>query len=217
MSNELEKYEDLKKIEDSNFITSLQKIRSDISNPFSPIPNRIISINLLRSLSKFHMSYFFNFFWGIRFDFLKNCLNYNDSLKLQQISFLFLNEVITYIYNEISHEEINEFIFWIYKYMFAFLTNSNNFLKTGAQNLIKDISKTIPSEAVIISLIKSLTVKDENILNFLFNCIELYFSEFISYGLSFDFIIESLEIENISEDKVYYMQIKNAFSVLNPT
>ena len=210
----LVKYEDLKKIEDSIFISTLQKIKNDISNCFSPIPNRINSINLLRSMCKFQISYFFNFFWGIRFHFSKTCLNYIESPKLQEISIFFINEILNNIYNEISHENINELIFWAYNNIFQFLLCKNNILKLSAQKLIKDISQTIPSESIIISLIKSLNLNDENILQFIFNCIELYFKEFVSYGLNFDYIIENLEIETISKEKDYYIKIKKAFSLL---
>ena len=215
INNEFEKYEDLKKIEDLNFITTLQKIKKDISDSFSPIPNRIISINLLRAMGKYQITYFYNFFWGIRNDFIKNCLNYKESIKLQQISIFFLNEIFNNIFNEISYEDMNEFIFWAYNNIFDFLTNNNNILKMGAQKLIKDISQNIPSEAIIISLIKSLTNKNENILNYLYNCIEIYFQEFASFGISFDYILESLELDEISNDKDYYMKIKKAFNILN--
>ena len=110
---------------------------------------------------------------------------------------------------------MNEFIFWAYNNIFDFLTNNNNILKMGAQKLIKDISQNIPSEAIIISLIKSLTNKNENILNYLYNCIEIYFQEFASFGISFDYILESLELDEISNDKDYYMKIKKAFNILN--
>ena len=42
----------------------------------------------------------------------------------------------------------------------------------------------------------------------------MYFREFVSYGLNFDYIIESLEIESLSKDKDYYLRIKKAFSLL---
>ena len=211
---ELEKYEDLKKIEDSNFITTLQEIKSSISNTSSPIPNRILCINLLRSMCKFQLSYFYNFFWGIRNDFINNCLNYNENPRLQQISIFFLNEILNNIYNEISHENMNEFIFWAYHNIFNFLTNNNNILKSDAQKIIKDISQNIPSEAIIISLIKSLRINDENILNYLFNCIEIYFNEFVSYGINFDFILDNLEVDK-SNEKDYYIKIQKAFKILN--
>ena len=211
------KYEELTKIEDSNFISTLQKIKTDISNSSSLIPNRINCINLLRSICKFRVTYFFNFFWGIRFDFKKNCLDYQESPKLQQISILFLNEILNNIYNEIPHGNINAFIFWAYESIYIYLKSNNNNIKIGAEKLIKELAETIPSEATIISLIKSLNEKNENILNFIFNCIELYFKEFISYGLNFNFIFERLEINNIINDKDckdYYLKIKKAFILL---
>ena len=215
MSNyELEKYEDLKKIEDSYFITTLQEIKSGISNTSSPIPNRIVCINLLRSMCKFQISYFYNFFFGIRYDFIKNCLNYKENPKLQEISIFFLNEVFNNIYNEIPYEDMNDFIFWVYDNIFNFLFHNIKILSIGAQKLIKDISQNIPCEAIIISLIKSLKNKDENIVNYLFNCIELYFNEFASF-ISFDFILESLEIDEISKDKEYYIKIQKTFNLLN--
>ena len=211
------KYADLKKIEDSIFISTLQTIKNDISNFFSPIPNRINAINLLRSLCKFQISYFYNFFWGIRFDFSKTCLNYVESPKLQEISIFFINEILNNIYNEVSHENTNDFIFWAYNNIFQFLSSKNNILQLSAQKLIKDVSQNIPSESIIISLIKSLEINDENQLHFIFNCIELYFREFLSYGLNFDYIIESLEIETIYKEKDYYKRLKKVFSLFNTT
>ena len=210
-------YEELKKIEDSNFISTLQEIKTYISNPFSLIPNRINCINLLRSICKYRVTYFFNFFWGIRYDFKKNCLDYKDNPKLQQISVLFLNEIINYIYNEIPHGNINIFISWAYESIFIYLKSKNNFLKIGAEKLIKEMAENIPTEAIPVSLISSLKEKDEKIVNFIYNCIELYFKEFVSYGINFDFIINRLEINNIINDKNnqdYYLKIKKAFILL---
>ena len=210
-------YEELKKIEDSNFISTLQEIKTYISNPFSLIPNRINCINLLRSICKYRVTYFFNFFWGIRYDFKKNCLDYKDNPKLQQISVLFLNEIINYIYNEIPHGNINIFISWAYESIFIYLKSKNNFLKIGAEKLIKEMAENIPTEAIPVSLISSLKEKDEKIVNFTYNCTELYFKEFVSYGINFDFIINRLEINNIINDKNnqdYYLKIKKAFILL---
>ena len=211
---ELIKYEELQKIEDINFITTLQKIKRDISDYHSQIPSRIICINLLRSICKFHASYFFNFFWGIRMDFFKNCLNYEQNPKLQHISLEFLNEVINNIFNEIPIENINDLIFWIYENIFDFLKNNNNILKSSAEKLIRDIAIMLPCEAIIICLIKSLKEKDENILDFIFKCLEFNFKEYASYGISFDYIIEDLEIDNLLDNKDfqdYYRKIKKAF------
>ena len=218
MSNlNFEKYEELQKIEDTLFITTMQNIKKDISDPCSPIPNRAISINLLRSMCKFHVAYFFNFFWGIKNDFIKNCLYYEDSPKLQQISIMFLSETMNNIYNEIPHENVNEFILLVLEKIIIFLEKNNSNLKSYAGNFIKNMAETIPCEAVPISLIKSLEEKDENIINFIYNCIESYFKEYISYGLNFDFIIESLEISEIinnEECKDYYAKIKKVFDLL---
>ena len=212
--NDFQKYEDLKKIEDSVFITTLQQIKSDISNQFSPLPNRINSINLLRSMCKYHTTYFFNFFWGIKKDFINNCLNYENNSKLQQMSFFFLSETLNSINYEIHQEYTNQFVFWLYDIIFSFLTKKNSILKESAKNLIRNISDTIPCEAVGISLLKSLQVNDENIINFISECINLYFNEFISYGLDFNFIMKNLEINKIclnKENQNYYLRIKNIF------
>lgn len=212
--NDFQKYEDLKKIEDSVFITTLQQIKSDISNPFSPLPNRIICIDLLRSMCKYHTTYFFNFFWGIQKDFINNCLNYENNSKLQQFSFFFLNEILNSINYEIPAESINKFIFWLYDKIFVFLTKGNNILRESAKNLIKNISEKIPCEAVAICLLESLEINDENTINFITQCLNLYFNEFISYGLNFNYIIEKLEIDQICMDKEnlnYYLRIKNIF------
>jgi len=212
--NDFQKYEDLKKIEDSVFITTLQQIKSDISNQFSPLPNRINSINLLRSMCKYHTTYFFNFFWGIKKDFINNCLNYENNSKLQQMSFFFLSETLNSINYEIHQEYTNQFVFWLYDIIFSFLAKKNSILKESAKNLIRNISDTIPCEAVGISLLKSLQVNDENIINFISECINLYFNEFISYGLDFNFIMKNLEINKICLDKEnqnYYLRIKNIF------
>jgi hypothetical protein len=212
--NDFQKYEDLKNIEDAVFITTLQQIKSDISNQFSPLPNRITSINLLRSMCKYHTTYFYNFFWGIKKDFINNCLNYENSSKLQQMSFFFLNEILTIINYEIPQEYTNQFIFWLYENTFGFLTKSNNILKESAKNLIRSISDKIPCEAVGICLLKSLQVNDENIINFISQCLNLYFNEYLSYGLNFNYIIEKLEIDKVCMDKEnqnYYLRIKNIF------
>ena len=212
-----EKYEELKKIEDSVFIQAMQNIKKDLSDSSSLLPNRLICINLLRSMCKFHVLYFFNFFWGIKNDFIKNCLNYEENPKLQQISILFLNEIINNIHNEILYEDENNLIFWIFENIFCILKYNNTNLKTISENFIKNMAENIPHEAIPISLIKSLKEKDENINNFLYNCIELYFKEFVSYGLNFDLIIDELEINQIFNDeeyKDYYMKYKKVFVIL---
>lgn len=216
--NDYQKYEDLKNIEDPVFITTLQQIKNDISDSFSPLPNRINSINLLRSMCKYHTNYFYNFFWGIKKDFINNCLNYENNSKLQQMSFFFLNEILTSINFEIRQEDTNQFIFWLYDNIFPFLTKSNNILKESAKNLIKNISDKIPCEAVGICLLKSLKVNDENIINFISPCTNLYFNEYISYGLNFNYIIENLNIDKLCMDKEnqnYYLRIKNIFKSFN--
>ena len=210
------KYEKLEKIEEINFISTLQKIKMDISDYHSQIPNRIVCINLLRSICKFQPSYFFNFFWGIRIDFLKNCLRYEQNPKLQQISIDFLNEAVVNIFNEISYENLNDFIYWIYENVFGFLKNNNFMLKSGAEKIIKDMSMKLPNEAIIVCLIKSLNDKDKNILDFIFNCIELYFTEFASIGFNFDYVLEDLELNNVLNDKEfqeYLINIKKAFEL----
>ena len=215
---DFQKYEDLKKIEDSVFITTLQQIKSDISNQFSPLPNRITSINLLRSMCKYHTTYFYNFFWGIKKDFINNCLNYENNSKLQQMSFFFLNEILNSINYEIPQEYTNQFIFWLYDNIFIFLTKSNNILKESAKNLLRSISEKIPCEAVGICLLKSLQVNDENIINFISQCINIYFNGYISYGLNFNYIIEELKIDKVCMDKEnqdYYLRIKNIFKSFN--
>ena len=209
-------YEELKKIEDSMFINTLQEIKENISDPFSPIPNRIISINLLRSMCKYHTTYFFNFFWGIRKDFIKNCLNYEQNTRLQIISFYFLNEILQNIYFEIPYGSTSQFIYWLYENIFIFLKkNNNNILKEKAENLIKQMVENMPCEAMGISLIKSLKEKDENINNFILQCIGEYFTSYITLGLDFNYIIENLEIEKIFNNKDYldyYNKIKKVFS-----
>ena len=94
------------------------------------------------------------------------------------------------------------------------MIKSNNILKESAKNLIKNISYKIPCEAVGICLLKSLQVNDENIIDFISQCINLYFNEYISYGLNFNYIIQNLEIDKICMDKEnqnYYLRIKNIF------
>ena len=130
------------------------------------------------------------------------------------MSFFFLNEILTNINYEIPQEYTNQFVFWLYENTFGFLTKSNNILKESAKNLIKNISDKIPCEAVGICLLKSLQVNDENIIDFISQCINLYFNEYISYGLNFNYIIQNLEIDKVCMDKEnqnYYLRIKNIF------
>ena len=112
---------------------------------------------------------------------------------------MFLNETMNNIYNEIPHENVNEFILWILEKIIIFLKKNNSNLKSYAGNFIKNMAENIPCEAVPISLIKSLKEKDENIINFIYNC------------------IESLEISEIKKDeecKDYYAKIKKVFALL---
>ena len=212
-----EDYEQLKKIEDSAFISTMQNIKKEISDSSSPLPNRLICINLLRAMCKYHAQYFFNFFWGMKKNFIKNCLKYEENPKLQQISILFINEILFNILNEIPYENANDLILWIFENIFLFLKSNNTNLKSHSENFIRNMAENIPNEAIVISLIKSLKEKDDNINSFLYNCIELYFKEFVSYGLNFDFIIDKLEINKIfneEEYKDYYMKYKKVFILL---
>ena len=63
-------YEDLKKIEPQNLVSIMEKVNQSFSDKSVPIPTRIESINLLRSLRKYQSSIFLELFGALKSKFL---------------------------------------------------------------------------------------------------------------------------------------------------
>ena len=103
-------YEDLKKIEPQNIVSIMEKVNQSFSDKSVPIPTRIESINLLRSLRKYQSSIFLELFGALKSKFLQNCLHYDENPRLQQISLNFIKE----IYDDDSYGVSNEMIYDLY-------------------------------------------------------------------------------------------------------
>ena len=86
-------YDSLQKIDPQNLIATTETINQNISEDTIPIPSRIESINLLRSIHKYQSAFFFELFGALKSKFLKNCLHYDKNPRLQQISLNFIREI----------------------------------------------------------------------------------------------------------------------------
>ena len=133
-------YEDLKKIEPQNIVSIMEKVNQSFSDKSVPIPTRIESINLLRSLRKYQSSIFLELFGALKSKFLQNCLHYDENPRLQQISLNFIKE----IYDDDSYGVSNEMIYALYYDILQILQyNKNNVLKEMAKGAIRTMAEKV--------------------------------------------------------------------------
>ena len=205
-------YEDLKKIEPQNIVSIMEKVNQSFSDKSVPIPTRIESINLLRSLRKYQSSIFVELFGALKSKFLQNCLHYDENPRLQQISLNFIKE----IYDDDSYGVSNEMIYDLYYDILQILQyNKNNVLKEMAKGAIRTMAEKVANEAKIIVLIETLKNADENLSGFIFECFRTaieHLRGYIYLNYNFNDIMEKLNLEEASED--YLMKIKQIFHIL---
>jgi len=205
-------YEDLKKIEPQNIVSIMEKVNQSFSDKSVPIPTRIESINLLRSLRKYQSSIFLELFGALKSKFLQNCLHYDENPRLQQMSLNFIKE----IYDDDSYGVSNEIVYDLYYDILQILQyNKNNVLKEMAKGVIRTLAENVANEAKIIVLIETLKNADENLSGFIFECFRSaieHLRGFIYLNYNFNDIMEKLNLEEASED--YLMKIKQIFHIL---
>ena len=204
--------EDLKKIEPQNIVSIMEKVNQSFSDKSVPIPTRIESINLLRSLRKYQSSIFLELFGALKSKFLQNCLHYDENPRLQQMSLNFIKE----IYDDDSYGVSNEMVYDLYYDILQILQyNKNNVLKEMAKGVIRTLAENVANEAKIIVLIETLKNVDENLSGFIFECFRSaieHLRGFIYLNYNFNDIMEKLNLEEASED--YLMKIKQIFHIL---
>ena len=205
-------YEDLKKIEPQNLVSIMEKVNQSFSDKSVPIPTRIESINLLRSLRKYQSSIFLELFGALKSKFLQNCLHYDENPRLQQMFLNFIKE----IYDDDSYGVSNEMVYDLYYDILQILQyNKNNVLKEMAKGVIRTLAENVANEAKIIVLIETLKNADENLSGFIFECFRSaieHLRGFIYLNYNFNDIMEKLNLEEASED--YLMKIKQIFHIL---
>lgn len=205
-------YEDLKKIEPQNIVSIMEKVNQSFSDKSVPIPTRIESINLLRSLRKYQSSIFLELFGALKSKFLQNCLHYDENPRLQQMFLNFIKE----IYDDDSYGVSNEMVYDLYYDILQILQyNKNNVLKEMAKGVIRTMAENVANEAKIIVLIETLKNADENLSGFIFECFRSaieHLRGFIYLNYNFNDIMEKLNLEEASED--YLMKIKQIFHIL---
>ena len=205
-------YESILKIEPQNLIEATERINQNISEDTIPIPSRIESINLLRSIHKFQVTFFFELFGALKSKFIKNCLNYDKSPRLQQISLYFLRE----IYDDDSYEIPGDFIYDTYYDVLQFLKSNDNNLREIAKSAIKTMAEKVSCNAKIVVLIETLKDSDDNICAFIFECFKNAIENLRGYiylNYNFNDIFDKLNLEEIS-DEHYIFQIKQIFHIL---
>ena len=144
-------YEDLQIIEPQMMVTVMERVNQSFSDNSVPIPSRIESINLLRSLRKYNFSYFLELFGALKAKFLKNCLHYNENPRLQQICLNFIKE----IFDDDSYNVIDEVVYDLYYDILQFLEfKNNNILKDLAKCAIRTMAEKVNNDAKIIVLIE---------------------------------------------------------------
>ena len=206
-------YEDLQKIEPQMMVTVMEKVNQSFSDNSVPIPSRIESINLLRSLRKYNFSYFLELFGALKAKFLKNCLHYNENPRLQQICLNFIKE----IFDDDSYNVTDEVVYDLYYDILQFLEfkNNNNILKDLAKSAIRTMAEKVNNDAKIIVLIETLKNADENLCGFIFECFKTgieHLKGFIYLNYNFNDILDKLNLEDASED--YLIKVKQIFHIL---
>jgi hypothetical protein len=208
-------YEDLKKIELNNIISIMEKINQSFSEKSIPIPNRIDSINLLRSLRKYNSSIFLELFGALKSKFLNNCLHYDDNPRLQQISLNFIRE----IFDDDSYGVSNDMVYDLYYDILQILEyNKNNILKEMARTAIRTMAEKVVNDAKIIVLIETLKNSDENLTGFIFECFRSaieHLRGYIYLNYNFNDIMDKLNLEDLQDnDDDYSIKIKQIFHIL---
>ena len=208
-------YEDLKKIELNNIISIMEKINQSFSEKSIPIPNRIDSINLLRSLRKYNSSIFLELFGALKSKFLNNCLHYDDNPRLQQISLNFIRE----IFDDDSYGVSNDMVYDLYYDILQILEyNKNNILKEMARTAIRTMAEKVVNDAKIIVLIETLKNSDENLTGFIFECFRSaieHLRGYIYLNYNFNDIMDKLNLEDLQDNEDdYSIKIKQIFHIL---
>ena len=205
-------YEDLKKIEPQNIVTIMEKINQSFSEKSIPIPTRIESINLLRSLHKYHSPIFLELFGALKTKFLNNCLHYDENPRLQQVSLNFIRE----IFDDDSYGVSNDTVYDLYYDILQILEyNKNNILKEMARTAIRTMAEKVVNDAKIIVLIETLKNSDENLTSFIFECFRSAIENLKGYiylNYNFNDIMDKLNLEEVSGD--YLIKIKQIFHIL---
>ena len=205
-------YESLQKIDPQSLIATTEKINQNISDDTIPIPSRIESINLLRSIHKYQSALFFELFGALKSKFLKNCLHYDKNPRLQQISLNFIRE----IFDDDSYGVSNETVYDLYYDILQFLESNDINLKELSKNAIKTLSEKVVCDAKIIVLIETLKNADNNLCQFNFECFQKAIENlrgYINLNYNFNDIFDRLNIEDIS-DNDYIIKIKQIFHIL---
>ena len=205
-------YENLKQIEPQIMISVMEKVNQSFSDKSVPIPTRIESINLLRSIRKFNFSYFLELFGALKSKFLKNCLNYDESPILQQISLNFLQEV----FDDDSYGVSNDMVYDLYYDILHFLEfSNNNYLIEMAKSTIKTMAQKVVNDAKIIVLIETLKNADDNLCGFIFECFRSaieHLKGYINLNYNFNDILEKLNMDEASDE--YLIKVKQIFHIL---
>ena len=199
-------YESLQKIDPQSLIAITEKINQNISEDTIPIPSRIESINLLRSIHKYQSAFFFELFGALKSKFLRNCLNYDKNPHLQQISLYFIRE----IFDDDSYGVSNETVYDLYYDVLQFLENNDFNLKEASKNAIKTMAEKVVCDAKIIVLIETLKNADNNLCQFIFECFQNAIENlkgYISLNYNFNDIFDRLNLEDISDNE-YIIKIK---------
>ena len=210
--NDFPPYENLKKIEPQMMVSIMEKVNQSFSDKSVPIPSRIESINILRSLRKYYFSFFLELFGALKSKFLKNCLHYEENPRIQQISLNFLQE----IFDDDSYGVTNEMVYDLYYDILQFLElKNNNVLKELAKSTIKTMAEKVVNDAKIIVLIETLKNADDNLCGFIFECFKSAIENlkgFIYLNYNFNDILEKLNLDEASEE--YLTKIKQIFHIL---
>jgi hypothetical protein len=205
-------YESLQKIEPQNLIEISKIINQNISDDTNPIPSRIESINLLRSIHKYQSTFFFELFGALKSKFLKTCLHYDKNPRLQNISLNFIRE----IFDDDSYEISNDTVYDLYYDLLQFLESNDDNLKQMAKVAIKTMAEKVTRDAKIIVLIETLKNADDNLCAFVFECFKNAIENLrglIYLNYNFNDIFDRIGIEEIT-DKDYAMKIKQIFHIL---
>jgi len=206
-------YENLQKVEPQLVVSIMEKVNQGFSDKNVPIPNRIESINYLRSLRKYYFSYFIELFGALKTKFFKNCLHYNENPRIQQISLCFIKEIFD---DDYPYRVSNEMLYDIYNEIIQLVEyNNNNVLKEMAKSAIKIMSEKVANDAKIIVLIETLKNADENLCSFIFECFKNAIESLKGYiylNYNFNDILDNLNIDDASEE--YYIKIKRIFHIL---
>ena len=91
-------------------VTIMEKVNQSFSDKSVPIPSRIESINILRSLRKYYFTFFLELFGALKTKFLNNCLHYEENPRIQLISLNFLQE----LFDDDFYGVTNEMIYDLY-------------------------------------------------------------------------------------------------------